>query len=141
MPASNSAISAYREGPWYWVYLRPRWKLFTAPAKTPDENIGHPDFWAGQITPVVAEHYSLSEANRRRIANAPYGMPRGRVCQIRPWESVVYFGADMPHTLRILNKRLAVENAFKATPAVWRLDEHECMQEADRSLLANVLGL
>ena len=124
------------QGPWYYVYLAPRWVLFSSPSVDQDHSIGHSTFWAKTVAPAIAKHYRLADkSSLKRLANIPYSMPRGRVCHRpqprNPQEWVVYFGQDWPSSLKKAVVRKAILCAFNLDSADWLFDEHVTRLETD----------
>jgi hypothetical protein len=124
------------QGPWYYVFLAPRWELFSSPSVDQDHSIGHAAFWARTVAPAIAEHYGLADkSSLKRLINIPYSMPRGRVCHRprprNPQEWVVYFGEDWPASLKTIAARESILKAFNLASADWLFDEHETRLDND----------
>jgi len=137
MLAKKLASQRPAEGPYYWIFRSPSWVLKAYPScdfggKVED----HVKAWNMEAF-ILARHYKVS---MRDIEDYPYGMPRGRVADMRQnkgckHDFVVYHGDDSP----VSDWKQRVISAFnlRGFNVEFRLDEHEVMDEADIRGLEN----
>ena len=138
-------------GIWYYLWLKPNWKLWTMPL-TEEKNWSHYEVWNGAIAEDLAKHYGLNDNQMERLKDVAYGFPRGRVdvkdlISGRPAGGfTIYHGDDFPSKLskeselkKIIGKfdltRLALENKIKI-----EVIDHEKMSESDKDAIQNLIG-
>ena len=136
-------------GPFYFVYLRPRWKLYAKPTDSEAETLGHPEFWRQLCTDQFAPHYSIrDERVIIRLRELCYAMPRGRCSQdlrrrkASPALWTIYHGGDFPDGHSNEHWAAAILAAFnmKKCQAQFTFDEHETMQADDQERLQQIVG-
>jgi hypothetical protein len=139
-------------GPWYWVYLRPRWRLFAAPVRAEQETIGHPEFWRQIVVGFLAPHYGVTNPRKiEMLAQLCYSMPRGRCAMPmrrpgHPPSWAVYHGGEFPagsdpeNLKRTLLRRFGLTTEAKRGGVRFVLDEHEIMQDDDQRRLQRIIG-
>ena len=126
------------EGPWYWVYLRPYWELFAAPARNQEESQDHPHFWRETVAPRLAEHYKISSRQLPALNETPYGLPRGRVSNTRiggvtNWN--LWHGNDLPKEIPIRSAFGMILDAFNLRPAMTAKTVRQCFDEHEQMLI------
>lgn len=141
--------SAPKIGIWYYLWLKPNWKLWTMPMKE-NQDWSHGEVWSAALAEDVAKHYGLNSDQTEELKNAPYGLPRGRVdvrdlIMGRPTGGFhVYHGDDFPlpkesELKKIIGKfdltRLTLENKVKI-----EVHDHEKMSESDKETIQNLIG-
>lgn len=131
------------QGIWYWVYLRPEWKLYAWPFGKFGE-LGHIDVWSKYVVPLIMDHYKLSEDKRQKLEKTYYAFPRGRICYApqgidvrlpgeEPGNWYIYHGGNTPGDSKdeVEAHRREVLNAFGLNQAAarglvhWKITEHE----------------
>jgi len=132
-------------GPFYCVYLRPRWRLFAIAADSESETLGHPSFWRLLCNEVIAPHYRIR--NKKSLSELCYGMPRGRCAQalsrrgkaMQAW--TIYHGGDFPSTKSVVGSD-AILAVFKLKKAnvKFMFDVHETMQADDQVWIQQIIG-
>jgi hypothetical protein len=151
MPDANLSPKEPCVGPWYWIYLRPCWRLFAAPAEHEEETLGHVEFWRQLATGVFARHYGLAPKKIAVAQDLCYAMPRGRCARRTPKRQTdrtwaLYEGGDLPKGLRPAKERrlLLAKFGLRAEARDGNVefvhDEHEVMQEDDQLRLQRIIG-
>ena len=64
-------------GIWYYLWLKPKWKLWTYPYVDGKE-YSHYEVWQ-TLAEDVAKHYNLDSDQLSELQELPYAFPRGRV--------------------------------------------------------------
>jgi hypothetical protein len=138
-------------GIWYYLWLKPHWKLWTMPL-TEDKNWSHYEVWNAVLAEDVAKHHGLDDDQTERLKDVAYGMPRGRIdvkdlALGRPTGNfTIYHGDDFPSSLskeselkKIIGRfdltRLALENKVKI-----EVVDHEKMSESDKEQIQQIIG-
>lgn len=67
-----------RTGIWYYLWLKPRWKLWTFPYVDVKKAYSHYEVWQA-LAEDVGRHYKLTERQVSDLQELPYCFPRGRV--------------------------------------------------------------
>ncbi len=134
----ESRWSPPTEGPWYLIYLRPEWRLVAAPYSKQESSTGHYDLWEDRVIPLLARHYRIPQStDLMRLANAPYGYPRGRV-SISGNTIAVHHGQDWPKDLSTDWVKQTIENRFhleNLPDLQWSCDERFALQSAHSHVL------
>jgi len=94
-------------GIWYYLWLKPNWKLVMLPSKIDEKTIPHVKAWFLSFVEDLAEHYKLSEVQKTRLKDVPWCMPRGRVDYLNlatgkpllEGNFNIYHGGDFPSNL------------------------------------------
>lgn len=133
------------EGIWYWVWLKPNWQLREFRFTEYGEDIQHDEAWRNYIAPEIAKHYKvkLTEVvGVDSLINAYTGMPRGRVAKTDKW--MFYHGNDTPIPMvkakLMIASRFNLRSALVEGKAEFRFDEHEAMQDEDKTVLESIIG-
>jgi hypothetical protein len=136
-----------RVGPWYYLYLRPRWRLCADPVCLEEETLGHPKFWKRLVAEFLAPHYGIKSAKKiALLEEICYGMPRGRCSQwierrgLGSW--TLYHGSDFPSKLKPEAERMKLLNIFglRGNEVKVIVDDHEMMQSDDQRRLQEIIG-
>jgi hypothetical protein len=129
------------EGIWYWVWLKPKWKLMEFKA-TEYGDLTHEDAWRRYVSDNLVVHYNIREGVDE-IKDAYTGMPRGRVAHVgKKW--VFYHGDDTP--INFAKAKIQIVSRFELTKQAlagqveFKFDEHETMQEDDRAIVKKYIG-
>jgi hypothetical protein len=126
------------QGPWYYIYLRPKWEIRTMPMDS-SSTMDHPQFWRTIVDDSIVPHYGVKDpVIIRELKNLPYAMPRGRVASVRKLgggpQWVAYYGQDYKYNrqemLRILGEFNLLPQ-FQAGLARFVPDEHEVIVRHD----------
>lgn len=123
-----------REGVWYYVWLKPRWKLVGA------FNTSHLELWNKEVVPVIGKHYRLSADARKDLETAHKSMPRGRV-GIRSSVWFSWHGNDVKQD--VLD---AVTSGFGLTPLLMKNEltvafhDHEVMSAEHQCVAMDCIG-
>jgi len=144
----NSNSMSGKHGPWYWVFLRPRWELIAAPADCQDVTWGHPRVWRELVIPRLTLHCRLTSSQVVALKEVPYAMPRGRVSltNSRNPHWVLWNGNDLPKAIPFKQAYRKLITAFDLKTDLrmgivqTRYDEHERMLPHDVAILENILG-
>ena len=139
-PKSLKISSAWQQGPWYYVYLKPNWVLKTAGVPGEESSFDHADYWITLVDMVVAPFYKIKDPKIiAELKNMPYCMPRGRVVYRKVMggnrEWVAYHGADFNYSITEKKKKIA--SAFNLLPMLYEgrmrfaLDDHHLIQAHD----------
>lgn len=108
-------------GIWYYVFLRPDWKLETFRTDDYGEGVDHFSAWGTHILPILKQHYKLDARTAGRLKDLAYGMPRGRVDRIapeihkvgeRPGDWMFFHGKDFPRGLILESEKRKLISAF-----------------------------
>lgn len=130
------------EGIWYWVWLRPKWKL-TEFKKTEYGDMTHEDAWTRYVSGKIAKHYGVSNDD---LKDAYTGMPRGRVVRIGKKDVlwVFYHGDDTPISFGRakfqLVSRFELRKQASEGQTGFQFHEHETMQEDDMAIVQRSIG-
>jgi len=143
------------EGPWYYVWLKPYWKIIAfAHPFGGEEGYTHEQLWENAAAQTIAKHYGLSHEKMTEVDNCPYSMPRGRVVWQGPSKEhergrfVVYLGNDMPKSINKIKFRRDIMSKFNLLVTalddndrvVFSEDDHEIMQSSDQDTVENLIG-
>jgi hypothetical protein len=145
-------------GPFYYVYLKPHWKIvaFAHPSGG-EESYDHSQLWESVVSMIITKHYGLDKDQSSDIDNLIYCMPRGRVVFQQPKDPkyhttrgrfVIYTGADMPKSINRIKVRKDIMSKFNLLATsldqpervVFADDEHEVMQEDDKRISQGIIG-
>ena len=127
------------QGPWYCVFLAPKWKIRAFPMPAGNETVDHVTVWDEIVTSDIAPYYGIKDAGLiREIKNLPYSMPRGRVAETMPLRGqkqwAAYYGGDFKYgrneTLEILGQ-FDLLHQFSAGLVRLLPDDHEVMIRED----------
>lgn len=139
-----------KNGIWYWVWLKPQWKLLTwaFPAREKKDEL-HINVWPKIVTSIITPHYGLSQQQATLALELPYSMPRGRVtAEVMEDEGkqTTYFfirnGSDIPTP----DGKKRIENDFNLTLhlleglAEWIYDSEETMVKAEEEQMSQIIG-
>ena len=145
--ARNRSAMRPSEGIWYYVYLKPRWRLIVWPFEQYEE-MTHPDAWVKYVVPLIIKYYGIKSKNDvENISNLPYSMPRGRCAFSSQKIWTLFHGDDFPSELskegehkKIISAlgltKIALDNKEKV---VFRFDDHEVMDDLERSQLKKII--
>ena len=134
-------------GPFYFIYLRPKWKLFAKPADNDAEFFGHPKFWRGLCKDVIAPHYGIQDERMvKTLSELCYAMPRGRCSQplsrrgklMDSW--TIYHGGDVTGGFQKNSAAIIRSFGLKRGQVRFVLDEHETMQADDQQRIQKIIG-
>ena len=133
-------------GIWYWVFLKPEWKLFTWDFPLKDKiDFLHVQVWPDLVRNHMRPHYKLDEDAILAASDLPYAFPRGRVTAVVENGLLYLFirhGNDTP----IPNGLRQVEDKFKLTQHVLLgqgeeiYDPHETMVAEQRTQMEAILA-
>lgn len=147
------------EGIWYYIFLAPTWKLeIFRTDKEPFYGLGHREAWKDYITPMLAAHYKLPEAQARALEEYAQAFPRGRMGKIpeasvavkpgeEPGHWYFWHGGDFPKGLSIEREKHKLVSAFNVSMQVvrgllhWQEVDHEKMDAEDQRELQRRLGI
>jgi hypothetical protein len=136
---------APQEGPWYLVYLKPKWQVVAFTFKTQEESFGHVDVWK-ELAQRLAEHYGITNPKKiAQIAELPYALPRGRVCKVKQGYAI-FNGQDWPQYLKYTEikneiiKLFGLTEEHKAGRVLLAFDEHHQMLPDEQAKLQSYIG-
>lgn len=141
----KKAIGAPLSGPWYMLYLKPKWVLKALPSK--DNFVDHVDFWKTLVDTELVPYYKIKSSGIiRDLYEIPYSQPRGRVQDMsalgkRHW--TVYYGVDFQYSQAQRNTILSVFNLtgqFSAGLVTFETDSHEIMIQEDLDMFQDLVG-
>jgi hypothetical protein len=128
-------------GYWYYVWLRPRWRLcmFT------DDGC-HVVAWRKKIVPMLLRHYrrKLNADQLSDLKNAYRAMPRGRLLEMNRGEFMLAHGRDFPGDEGVEFDRwvsmLKLTAALSVGKAWSAYQEHETMSGEDVVVFGRLFG-
>lgn len=134
-------------GPWYYLYLQPKWVLKTYPEPSDDDfqGVDHINWWT-ELAKDVSTHYGIVNPKTvTEMSNLCYSMPRGRVvCRRyngRPtW--VFYHGSDFKYTDAMKKEMVSAFNLTQQASAglvKFDLDSHEVMDPSEHEEMMSIL--
>jgi len=140
-------------GPWYWLYLRPFWRLVAHPVNSEADNLDHPEFWRRLCVEIIAPHYSIKTPKKLEVlAQLCYAMPRGRCSKtlLRRGSGaqsfILCYGRDFPTGVTEESAKKALLKYFGLMAADRRgivkmaFDEHERMLVDDCARIQEIIG-
>jgi hypothetical protein len=141
----KTAIGAPLQGPWYMLYLKPKWVLKALPSK--GNYVDHVDYWKVLVDTELVPHYKIKNTGViRDLYELPYSQPRGRVQDTsklgkRHW--AVYYGVDFQYSQTQRNTILSAFNLtaqFHAGLVTFETDSHEIMIQEDLDMFQDLVG-
>jgi hypothetical protein len=92
-----------KAGIWYYLWLDPKWELWTYTYTDQDENIAHYEAWQ-VLADKIATHYKITDKEQiEKLKEAYLGMPRGRVdsadtlgIEAHKGKWMIFHGNDFP---------------------------------------------
>jgi hypothetical protein len=131
-------MKAPMQGPWYWVYLNPKWKLFAFPAVDQESSLGHSEAWL-KVADAIAAHYRIRDSRLlAELRELPYCMPRGRVCRLPDGRWVAWHGHDRP--VAWSGKQIVKAFGLRGRPVSFEFDEHEKTLREERRAIDGIIG-
>lgn len=128
------------DGIWYYVWLKPEWKLYVLYG----ELIQHADQWRESVVPDIAKHYKIDS---RPLAPLYYSMPRGRVVSERYGEKYrIVHGGDFPSSLgesaeiKSLVGLFGLSNRMILGKVSVEFHEHETMDADHQKRMKKIIG-
>jgi hypothetical protein len=134
------------EGIWYYVYLKPIWKLYVFKA-TEYGDMTHVDAWSKYLADIVAKHYKVNPdkvIGAESLRTAYLCMPRGRVFQDQKGKWIFNHGNDFPVPIKKAKKLLPAE--FELTKQAlqkmveFRFEDHEVQDPHDVHIFKTLVG-
>ena len=143
--------TAPKLGIWYYLWLKPKWKLWTMPLGAEDRPWTHPEAWE-VLAEDLGKHYQLDQERVELVKGLHYALPRGRV-DTKELETgkqlgriTLYHGDDFPSGLsregelkRIIAQfdltKLALHDQIDALFA-----RHKTMDANQQRMLQEVIG-
>ena len=130
-------------GIWYYVYLKPDWKLVAECGDT----LQHMTYWPRVIVPMLAAHYGLDVVAFNMLMPLSESMPRGRVTSELYGEScTIAHGNDFPsgtfedEQLAILVKAFKLGHRCEHDKVMIVFEEHETMRPDHKRRLQKIIG-
>jgi hypothetical protein len=147
MRSRNRTAMKPSEGIWYYVYLKPHWKLFTIPFEK-DKDFLHMEMWSNIVVPELIKHYKIEEFQEKEdLTNLVYSLPRGRVVHTAKDTWVLYNGNDLPKSLSRSSEEKKIISSFGLTSLLlskknveFAFDEHEQMEPRQKEELQEIIG-
>jgi len=142
--------SAPKDGIWYWVFLKPDWKLvaWAFPARD-KKNVNHIDLWPKVCQSFLAPHYKWNQSQLNEAMRLPYSMPRGRVTSEvfeENGQTMTYFfirhGSDTPapHNLNEIMNEYGLSLHVLEKMAEFIHDPEETMVEEEQAAMVALIS-
>ena len=137
-------------GIWYYVWLRPHWKLFVDREPLTQHMIywpltQHMIYWPQKVVPRLVRHYKLNDASRLELLPLSQSMPRGRVTYIGDGCYDIYHGAEWPAAIdrapiRIIANAFGLRRQYAEFLVMGCFREHEEMRADHKRRLQKIIG-
>jgi hypothetical protein len=139
-----------KDGIWYWVFLKPEWKLVTSAFPVREKkNVNHVELWPKVCQSFLSQHYKWTQSQLNEAMSLPYSMPRGRVTAEALEENgqtMTYFfirhGSDTPapRTLNEIVNEYGLSLHLLEGMAEFIHDPEETMVKEEQNAMAVLIG-
>jgi len=140
-----------KSGIWYYLWLDPKWELWTYTYTNPDENIAHYEAWQ-VISDKIAAHYKITnEEQIEKLKEAYLGMPRGRIesadslgLDVHKGKWILFHGNDFPLPQTAEIKKLIGIFDLTGLALAGRVEavevDHEKMDPTHQEIVTSIIG-
>lgn len=115
-----------------------------------DDDVLHVDFWDKIAKNLLAGDFGLDAAQTEKLADSPYGVPRGRVVKpewhhmpVHTGKWLILYGGPTetpPARKGEILKEFNLNSLHRAGKVAFVVDEHERMEPLDKSVVRRLLG-
>jgi len=131
------------EGIWYYIWLKPNWKLKVVQS---GESL-HLDMWERFVKHEIKDHYKLSDEDIDKIEELTCCMPRGRCCLVND-HFELYHGDNFPKGRDAEAEKTKLMGWFNLTALYFHdrekvkfiVDPHYGVPQDEKDIAESVLG-